>query len=110
MLFLFLRYEAGQLKIMCVGGPNVRKDYHIDEGEEVMNYRFIKSCILIPVIEVKWSSLRQVKNRFILNQSINSLAKLQLAALKFKWFTVSIICSLIVFVGQNKIQVKGVSA
>lgn len=54
MHFLFLRYEAGQLKIMCVGGPNVRKDYHIDEGEEVMNYRFIKSCILIPVIEVKW--------------------------------------------------------
>ena len=43
MLFLFLRYEAGQLKIMCVGGPNVRKDYHIDEGEEVINYRFIKA-------------------------------------------------------------------
>ena len=41
MHFLFLRYEAGQLKIMCVGGPNVRKDYHIDEGEEVMNYLFI---------------------------------------------------------------------
>lgn len=35
MHFLFVRYEAGQLKIMCVGGPNVRKDYHIDEGEEV---------------------------------------------------------------------------
>ena len=85
MLFLFLRYEAGQLKIMCVGGPNVRKDYHIDEGEEVMNYRFIKSCILIPVIEEKCTHLRQViKNRFILNQLINSLAKLQLAALKFK--------------------------
>ena len=76
-----------------------------------MNYRFIKSCILIPVIEVKYTRLRQViKNRFILNQLINSSAKLQLAALKFKWFKVSIICSLIVVVGQNKIQVKGVSA
>ena len=30
-----LRYGAGQLKVMFVGGPNVRKDYHIDEGEEV---------------------------------------------------------------------------
>ena len=76
-----------------------------------MNYRFIKSCILIPVIEVKYTRLRQViKNCFILNQLINSSAKLQLAALKFKWFKVSIICSLIVVVGQNKIQVKGVSA
>ena len=76
-----------------------------------MNYRFIKSCILIPVIEVKCAHLRQViKNHFILNQLINSSAKLQLAALKFKLFKVSIICSLIAFVGQNKIQVKGVSA
>lgn len=76
-----------------------------------MNYRFMKSCILIPVTEVKFTHLRQViKNHFILNQSINSLAKLQLAALKFKWFGVLFICSLIVVVGQNKIQVKGVSA
>ena len=33
---LFRRYGAGQLKVMFVGGPNVRKDYHIDEGEEVI--------------------------------------------------------------------------
>ncbi len=29
------RYGVGQLKIMFVGGPNQRKDYHIEEGEEV---------------------------------------------------------------------------
>ena len=34
-IFVTFRYGAGQLKVMCVGGPNVRKDYHIDEGEEV---------------------------------------------------------------------------
>jgi len=51
MRFLFLRYEAGQLKIMCVGGPNVRKDYHIDEGEEVMNYQYINP--LSPNIKIQ---------------------------------------------------------
>ncbi|KAF6321178.1 3-hydroxyanthranilate 3,4-dioxygenase [Rhinolophus ferrumequinum] len=25
-----------QLKVMFVGGPNIRKDYHIEEGEEVI--------------------------------------------------------------------------
>ena len=29
------RYGAGQLKVMFIGGPNQRKDYHIEEGEEV---------------------------------------------------------------------------
>ena len=27
-------YEDTELIIMVVGGPNTRKDYHIDEGEE----------------------------------------------------------------------------
>ena len=27
-------YEDTELIIMVVGGPNIRKDYHIDEGEE----------------------------------------------------------------------------
>lgn len=27
--------HAGQLKVMFVGGPNERKDYHIEEGEEL---------------------------------------------------------------------------
>ena len=29
------RHGAGQLKIMFIGGPNQRKDYHLEEGEEV---------------------------------------------------------------------------
>ena len=34
MIICPFRY-GGQLKVMFVGGPNTRKDYHIDEGEEV---------------------------------------------------------------------------
>eukprot|EP00607_Mallomonas_marina_P009471 CAMPEP_0182420438 /NCGR_PEP_ID=MMETSP1167-20130531/5231_1 /TAXON_ID=2988 /ORGANISM="Mallomonas Sp, Strain CCMP3275" /LENGTH=127 /DNA_ID=CAMNT_0024596373 /DNA_START=13 /DNA_END=393 /DNA_ORIENTATION=+ len=30
-----LLYGEGQLKVMIVGGPNQRKDYHIEEGEEL---------------------------------------------------------------------------
>ena len=26
---------GGQLKVMFIGGPNIRKDYHMEEGEEV---------------------------------------------------------------------------
>ena len=32
--FLLVRRYGGQLKIMFIGGPNQRKDYHIEEGEE----------------------------------------------------------------------------
>lgn len=44
-----MMYEAGQLKIMCVGGPNVRKDYHIDEGEEF--FSMIKGDMCLKIIE-----------------------------------------------------------
>lgn len=33
-LLLHCRHKE-QLKVMFIGGPNIRKDYHIEEGEEV---------------------------------------------------------------------------
>ena len=44
MIFTYFRYGAGQLKIMFVGGPNTRKDYHVDEGEEVRRFCVYHGC------------------------------------------------------------------
>lgn len=44
-----LMYGAGQLKVMFVGGPNVRKDYHIDEGEEF--FYMVKGDMNLRIIE-----------------------------------------------------------
>eukprot|EP01129_Flabellula_baltica_P012408 TRINITY_DN5604_c0_g1_i1.p1 TRINITY_DN5604_c0_g1~~TRINITY_DN5604_c0_g1_i1.p1 ORF type:complete len:420 (+),score=94.39 TRINITY_DN5604_c0_g1_i1:1371-2630(+) len=30
-----LMYKEGQLKVMFVGGPNTRDDYHVEDGEEI---------------------------------------------------------------------------
>lgn len=40
---------AGQLKIMIVGGPNTREDYHIEEGEEL--FLMLKGDMCLNVIE-----------------------------------------------------------
>ena len=45
-ILLFWR-AGGYLKIMFVGGPNVRKDYHMDQGEEVQSLQFSKSGLLL---------------------------------------------------------------
>ena len=32
---MIFRHGAGQLKVFYVGGPNIRKDFHLEEGEEL---------------------------------------------------------------------------
>ncbi|XP_076825898.1 3-hydroxyanthranilate 3,4-dioxygenase-like [Clavelina lepadiformis] len=38
-----------QLKIMYVGGPNIRKDYHIEEGEEL--FYMLKGDMILKIVE-----------------------------------------------------------
>ena len=42
-------YENTELIIMVVGGPNTRKDYHIDEGEEF--FYQLKGNMILRIIE-----------------------------------------------------------
>ena len=42
-------YEDGEFIIMVVGGPNSRKDYHIDEGEEF--FYQIEGNMILRIIE-----------------------------------------------------------
>ena len=45
----FIRYGAGQLKVMFIGGPNVRKDYHMEEGEEI--FYQVKGDMVLKIVE-----------------------------------------------------------
>lgn len=44
-----LMHGAGQMKVMVVGGPNVRKDYHIEEGEEY--FYMLKGDMVLKIVE-----------------------------------------------------------
>lgn len=44
-----LMHGDGQLKIMFVGGPNIRADYHMEEGEEL--FYMVKGDMCVKVIE-----------------------------------------------------------
>jgi 3-hydroxyanthranilate 3,4-dioxygenase len=44
-----LLYGSGQLKVMIVGGPNAREDFHIEEGEEL--FYMLKGDMVLDVIE-----------------------------------------------------------
>lgn len=44
-----LMFGAGQLKVMIVGGPNRREDFHIEEGEEF--FYMIKGDMRVDVME-----------------------------------------------------------
>lgn len=44
-----LMFNEGQLKIMFVGGPNIRKDYHLEAGEEL--FYMVKGDMLLKIME-----------------------------------------------------------
>ncbi|XP_076463468.1 3-hydroxyanthranilate 3,4-dioxygenase-like [Babylonia areolata] len=44
-----MMHNDGQLKVFYVGGPNVRKDFHIEEGEEL--FYMLKGDMVLKVIE-----------------------------------------------------------
>ncbi|KAH7956889.1 3-hydroxyanthranilate 3,4-dioxygenase [Rhipicephalus sanguineus] len=44
-----MMHSDGQLKVFCVGGPNVRPDYHLEEGEEFMY--MLRGDMLLKVVE-----------------------------------------------------------
>lgn len=44
-----MMYSAGQLKVMYVAGVNERKDYHIEEGEEI--FYMHKGSMVLPIFE-----------------------------------------------------------
>ena len=37
------------MKVMFIGGPNVRKDYHIEEGEEI--FYQVKGDMVLKIVE-----------------------------------------------------------
>ncbi|KAL5464147.1 hypothetical protein EMCRGX_G033116 [Ephydatia muelleri] len=39
---------GGQMKVMFIGGPNQRKDYHIEEGEEAS----VSSLLYIVILSI----------------------------------------------------------
>ncbi|KAK3796392.1 hypothetical protein RRG08_026648 [Elysia crispata] len=44
-----MMHKEGQMKVFYVGGPNVRKDYHIEEGEEL--FYMLKGDMCLKVVE-----------------------------------------------------------
>ena len=44
-----LMHGAGRLKVMFVGGPNQRKDYHINQGEEL--FFMVEGCMNLRIRE-----------------------------------------------------------
>jgi len=45
---LMFGHPVGQLKIMFVGSPNERKDYHVEEGEEL--FYMVKGEMQLPIV------------------------------------------------------------
>lgn len=44
-----MMHQEGQLKVFYIGGPNIRKDYHIEEGEEL--FYMLKGDMCLKIVE-----------------------------------------------------------
>jgi len=51
-MYFFFRFE-NQIKAFLVGGPNVRKDFHLEEGEEVIVQIFATKLFKILIVKAE---------------------------------------------------------
>lgn len=65
LFFLLSFRHFCQLNIMFVGGPNTRKDYHIEEGEEVKEKQWFDQCqVSVPPLTFNFALNCLIQNEF----------------------------------------------
>eukprot|EP00761_Pharyngomonas_kirbyi_P003453 gb/GECH01003457.1/.p1 GENE.gb/GECH01003457.1/~~gb/GECH01003457.1/.p1 ORF type:complete len:171 (+),score=27.08 gb/GECH01003457.1/:1-513(+) len=45
----YMLFDEGEFKVMVIGGPNIRSDYHVEEGEEF--FYQLKGDMVLKVVE-----------------------------------------------------------
>ena len=71
-------YDDGDFMVMVVGGPNSRKDYHVDPVEDLKEYKFVEDKLNIKLKEGEVSHLiiATTVNDNLLRQILRQINKL----------------------------------